>query len=179
MSDTTAAVDEQNTPLDRTYSAIATVSKYVTFIAIIAMMVVMVVEVFMRYFAQQPLGWNISLIENVLMPGLVFLGLPYAYSVGAHVAAELVYDRVSPKAQRVLDWLGRCLLVLCSVFLAYAGMQITVTTYLVGEIPPPLSSEILIPVWVWRTFLPVGALMMLVLVLIDAVRPSKQSGSAS
>lgn len=176
MSDSTPVIEDSHTPLDRTYAAVATTSKYITFVAIVAMMVVMVVEVFMRYLVQQPLGWNISLIENVLMPGLVFLGLPYAYSVGAHVAAELVYDRLGPTSQRVLDWLARCLLVLTSILLIYAGLQITVTTFMTGEIPPPLSSEILIPAWIWRTFLPIGALMMLVLVLIDAVRPTKHRG---
>ena len=99
MSDTTTATQEPRTPLDRTYTAIATTSKYLTFFAIVTMMVVMVVEVFMRYLVAQPLGWNISLIENVLMPGLVFLGLPYAYAVGAHVAAELVYDRLGPTVE--------------------------------------------------------------------------------
>lgn len=176
MSDTSVANSEPQTPLDRAYSTIAVISKYITFIAIVAMMIVMVIEVVMRYFVQQPLGWNISLIENVLMPGLVFLGLPYAYSVGAHVAAELVYDRLGPGLRRVLDWLGRILLALCAVFLIYAGIQITVTSFLTGEIPPPLSSEILIPAWVWRTFLPLGAFMMLMLLLIDAVRPPKRRG---
>lgn len=176
MSDATPTVEEPQTPLDRTYSAVATTSKYITFVAIVAMMVVMVVEVFMRYLIQQPLGWNISLIENVLMPGLVFLGLPYAYSTGAHVAAELVYDRLGSRSRRVLDWLARFLLILSSIFLIYAGLQIMVTSFTTGEIPPPLSSEILIPAWIWRTFLPIGALMMLVLLLIDAVRPTKYRG---
>lgn len=177
MSD--ATLDEPRTPLDRIYSGIATVSQYITFVAIIAMMVVMVVEVFMRYLVQQPLGWNISLIENVLMPGLVFLGLPYAYSVGAHVAAELVYDRLGPKSRLVLDWLGRLLLALCAVLLIVAGTQIAITTFMTGEAPPPLSSEVLIPAWTWRTFLPLGALMMLLLLVIDAIRPSQSRGSTS
>jgi len=76
----------------------------------------------------------------------------------------------------MLDWLARSLLVLTSILLIYAGLQITVTTFMTGEIPPPLSSEILIPAWIWRTFLPIGALMMLVLVLTDAVRPTKHRG---
>lgn len=168
--------DPSPSALDRTYSTIATVSKYITFLALLAMMVVMVAEVIMRYLVQQPLGWNISLIENILMPGLVFLGLPYGYSVGAHVAAELVYDRLGATSKRVLDWVARILLILCAVFLIYAGTQIVVSTFLTGEMPPPLSSEIRVPAWMWRTFLPLGAFMMIVLLIIDAVRPSKLRG---
>lgn len=167
------------TGLDRAYSVIATISKYITFVAILGMMVVMVAEVIMRYLVQQPLGWNISLIENILMPGLVFLGLPYGYAVGAHVAAELVYDRLGPTSKRVLDWVARILLILCAAFLIYAGTQITLATFLTGEIPPPLSSEIRVPAWIWRTFLPLGAFMMVVLLIIDAVRPLKLRGGGA
>lgn len=175
MNEPTQSSGTPQTGLDRLYSAITTTSKYITFVAIVAMMSVMVIEVFMRYLVQQPLGWNISLIENILMPALVFLGLPYAYAVGAHVAAELVYDRLGPTSKRILDWLSRLLLIFCAVLLIYAGIEITVTSFMAGELPPPLSSEIQVPTWIWRTFLPFGALMMVILVIIDAVRPTKHN----
>lgn len=175
MSESTSSAATPKTGFDRLYSAITETSKYITFVAIVTMMAVMVIEVFMRYLVQQPLGWNISLIENILMPALVFLGLPYAYAVGAHVAAELVYDRLGPTSKRFLDWLSRILLILCAALLIYAGIEITVASFMAGEIPPPLSSEIRVPTWTWRTFLPLGALMMVILVIIDAVRPSKHN----
>ena len=175
MNEPTQSSRTPQAGFDRLYSAITTTSKYITFVAIVTMMSVMVIEVFMRYLVQQPLGWNISLIENILMPALVFLGLPYAYAVGAHVAAELVYDRLGPTSKRVLDWLSRILLVLCAVLLIYAGIQITVASFMTGELPPPLSSEIRVPAWIWRAFLPLGVLMMVILVIIDAVRPTKHN----
>lgn len=173
MSEPTQSNGTSRTGLDRLYASITTTSQYISFVAIVTMMAVMVIEVCMRYLIQQPLGWNISLIENILMPALVFLGLPYAYALGAHVAAELVYDRLGPTSRRVLDWLSRILLVLCASLLIYAGIQITIASFMTGEMPPPLSSEIQIPAWVWRSFLPLGAFMMLILVIIDAVRPTK------
>ena len=87
-----------------------------------------------------------------------------------------MYDRLGPRSKRVLDWFARVLLILCSILLIYAGTQITVTSFIAGDIPPPLSSEILIPAWLWRTFLPLGAGMMLVLLFIDAVRPTNRRG---
>lgn len=167
------------TALERIYIWITNISKYVAFVAIVAMMVIMVVEVCMRYLAEQPLGWNISFIENILMPALVFLGLPYGYVVGAHVAAELLYDRLSMRWKRVLDWLGTLILIVCAILLAYAGTQIMITTFIDGDIPPPLSSEFGVPSWTWRTFLPLGAFMLLVLLVIDTVRPWTRKGSSS
>lgn len=165
--------------LGRIYTWVTDISKYVAFVAIVAMMVLMVVEVVMRYLVQQPLGWNISFLENILMPALVFLGLPYGYAVGAHVAAELLYDRLSARWKRTLDWLGTLILILCAALLVYAGTQIMLTTFVDGDVPPPLSSELGLPSWTWRTFLPLGAFMMLVLVLIDTVRPWIRKGSTS
>lgn len=165
--------------LGRIYGGITTASQYATFLALLLMMLVMVAEVLMRYLVGEPLGWNISLIEKVLLPGLVFLGLPWAYSIGAHVAAELVYDRLPVGVQRVLDWLSRILMVLCALFLAYAGFLIAAEAFNLGSIPPPLSSQVQVHTWVWRSFLPLGAVMMLVLILIDIVRPGLNPRSQS
>ncbi|QCU79603.1 TRAP transporter small permease (plasmid) [Citricoccus sp. SGAir0253] len=165
--------------LDRIYAGVAKGSQYVAFAALLVMMFVMVAEVLMRYFVGEPLGWNISLIEKILLPGLVFLGLPWAYSVGAHVAAELVYDRLPSGVQRVLDWAARVLLVVCVVALAYAGMLAAAEAFALGSAPPPLSSQVPVDTWIWRSFLPVGAALMLVLVLIDVARSSPTSRSES
>lgn len=170
---------EARSSMDRVYSGIASTSMYLTFLAIMTMMIVMIAEVFMRYVVGQPLGWNISLIENILMPGLVFIGLPYAYSVGAHVAAELIYDRVPESWKTLFDWIRRALLILCLSLLTYAGAAITIKALLDGSIPPPHSSQVYVPTWTWRALLPVGALSMLVLVVIDIVRPAKIDRSAS
>lgn len=176
------ALSEPSRPrgaLDRVYTWVAEGSQYVAFAALLVMMFVMVAEVLMRYFVGEPLGWNISLIEKVLLPGLVFLGLPWAYSVGAHVAAELVYDRLPSGVQRVLDWAARVLLVVCVVALAYAGTLAAVEAFALGSAPPPLSSQVPVDTWIWRSFLPVGAALMLVLVLIDMARTGPTPRSES
>ncbi|XKH55161.1 TRAP transporter small permease (plasmid) [Citricoccus nitrophenolicus] len=165
--------------LDRIYTGVAKSSQYLAFAALLAMMFVMVAEVLMRYFFGEPLGWNISLIEKILLPGLVFLGLPWAYSVGAHVAAELVYDRLPRRVQRGLDWVARALLVVCAVALSYAGTLVAVEAFALGSAPPPLSSQVPVDTWIWRSFLPLGAALMLVLVLIDTVRTGSTPRSES
>jgi TRAP-type C4-dicarboxylate transport system permease small subunit len=180
---TTMSMDARSEPppprgaLDRIYVGVAKGSQYVAFAALLVMMFVMVAEALMRYFVGEPLGWNISLIEKILLPGLVFLGLPWAYSVGAHVAAELVYDRLPSGVQRVLDWAARVLLVVCVVALSYAGTLAAAEAFALGSAPPPLSSQVPVDTWMWRSFLPVGAALMLVLLLIDMARIGSTSRS--
>lgn len=157
-------------PSDRIYQAIAGTSKYLAFVSLLVMMAVMVAEVAMRYFLNEPLGWNISLIEKILLPGLVFLGLPWAYTVGAHVAAELVYDRLPGSVQLALDWVARALLLLCAMALAYGGWLAAAEAFSLGSVPPPLSSQVPVSTWIWRSFMPIGASMMVVLLIIDTFR---------
>lgn len=161
---------QPNDLLGRIYQILTTVSQYIVYIAVLMMMLVMGAEVFMRYVVTQPLGWNISLLENILMPGLVFLGLPWAYAISAHVAAGMVYDRLPLPVQRALDWLTRVVVIICAAFLIYAGAKISIDAFMLGSVPPPLSAQVNIPTWVWRSFLPIGTAMMLVLVLIDLLR---------
>ena len=104
------------------------------------------------------------------MPGLVFLGLPWAYAVSAHVAAGMIYDRLPYLARITLDWVARILIIGCAVFLIYAGTQITIDAFVLSSVPPPLSAQVGVPTWVWRSFLPLGTVMMLLLVLIDLGR---------
>lgn len=165
-----AQVTQPDDFLGRLYKVIKTLSQYIVYIAILAMMLVMVAEVFMRYIMTEPLGWNISLVENILMPGLVFLGLPWAYTISAHVAAGMLYDRVPRAARRTLDWVARFLLITCAAFLIYAGTHVAIDAFVLGSVPPPLSSQVRVPTWIWRSFLPLGTAMMLLLILIDLAR---------
>src|SRR5699024_7710305 len=137
-----AQITQPDDFLGRLYRALTTLSQYIVYIAILAMMLVMVAEVLMRYIITEPLGWDISLAENILIPGLVFLGLPLAYSISAHVAAGIIYDLFPRAVRRTLDWITRLLLITCAIFLIYAGTHIAVDAFVLGSVPPPLSSQV-------------------------------------
>lgn len=166
---------EQRSATDSVYLGIIHVSKFVTYTFLLAMMFVMVLEVIMRYALGNPLGWNISLIENILLPGVIFFGLPWAYKTRAHVAAEMVYDRLRPKVKTILRWLATLLVIVSLSLLVWAGTNIAIETFQLGSKPPPLSSQIPISTWVWRTFLPLGAMMTLILMILDMNRDAPRT----
>lgn len=147
--------------------AVVTASRRTTYVLLATLAVVMVAEAVSRYAVGAPLGWNISLIEKVLLPGIVFLGLPWACATGAHVSAGMVYERLPRTAQRVCSAIAGALELLCYVGLLVAGAAIAWTMLDVGAVPPPLSAQLPIPTWIWRLFLPVGSLGALV-VLLDS-----------
>lgn len=134
---------------------------------LVAMMLVMVLEVICRYALAAPLGWNIALIEKVLLPGLVFFGLPWAYAAGSHVAAELVYERLPDRVKPVIRRFGLVVTLIGLVALLVAGTTIAWVAFSHGFVPPPLSSQLAIPTWVWLTFMPLGAAMTVAVMVTD------------
>lgn len=151
------------------HRAINQVSLWVIFALLAALTIVMVVEALARYLLGAPLGWNMSLIENFLLPGIVFLGLPWARTMGAHVSAGMVYERLPARVQTASRGIALGIEVICYLALLISGLAITITMADIGAVPPPLSSQISVPSWVWRSFLPIGAGASLVLVLIELV----------
>lgn len=160
------------------YSTITIFSRSVTFAFVISMMIVMVIEVFMRYIFGNPLGWSSSLIEKFLLPGTIFIGLPWAYATNSHVVAELVYDRLPFRVRQALDWLALILVLLCLGLLAWAGANMVVEAVSFGDTPPPLSSQVPLATWTWRTFLPLGTALTLILMIIDLPSTTKATGDS-
>lgn len=92
-----------------------------------------VYDVVMRYafndvsIAFQEMEWH-------LFSAVFLLGVPYAIKAGGHVRVDLFYERLSNKAQAIIDMLGTlfflfpfCLLV------AYYGIDFAKESYALGE----------------------------------------------
>ncbi|WP_347031479.1 TRAP transporter small permease [Brevibacterium paucivorans] len=162
--------------LEQARKAIYVSSVVVTAVLLSIMCLIMAVEVLARYVTGSPLGWNVSLIEKILLPGAVFLALPWAYVDGAHVRAEMLYARSGKTVKKIFDAFGFTSTFVCLVLLALGGIAICSYFLSTGAIPPPLSSQLRIPTWVTYAFLPIGAVSTLVIMVIDLVnRPNRMS----
>jgi hypothetical protein len=135
---------------------IGTVSAAAAGLAVVAMFVIMLVEAGSRYLLNAPLGWNVSAVERLLMPGMVFLALPWMYVCAGHVSAGMLYSRLSAGWQR------------CARIIAF--LCVLVGAAILGDAPPPGSAEVPIPTWSWLALQPLGGLGLLLVALIDAPR---------
>lgn len=139
-------------------------------VALAVLFALMLAEAAARYVFASPLGWNVSLVERVLMPGAVFLALPWMYACAGHVSAGLVYSRL-PSSVRTAARVVTLIAVLGSaIVLLVAGVNGAASAFALGDAPPPGSSDIGLPTWVWLSLQPVGALGLLAVALIDAPR---------
>ncbi|MGH7479514.1 MAG: TRAP transporter small permease subunit, partial [Candidatus Methylomirabilales bacterium] len=69
---------------------------------IVALTLVICVEVFKRYILNAPTAWIFDL-NNMLYGTLFMMTGAYALAQGAHVRADFVYGRLSPRTQAALD----------------------------------------------------------------------------
>lgn len=150
------------------HGAVVSTSKWCAIIALALITLLMLAEVILRYFAGSPLGWNVSFIEKVLLPGIVFLGMPWGYAVSAHVAADMVYAKLPTGVQSAARWLSFIIVLVGVAALFIGGLMTMLEALKRGDIPPPLSSQLPIYSWLWRSFLPIGSLFTAVIILLES-----------
>lgn len=158
---------ERRSAMQTTTHIIKIISVALAGAAIAAMALVMLTEATMRYVFTNPLGWNISAVERIFMPMSIFLALPWLYLTAGHVTAELVYDRLPILWRTGARMIGHVLLLLIAAILAYAGMVTVIDSFTLGDAPPPGSSEVPIPTWLWQLSQPVGAAALFLVAVLD------------
>lgn len=149
---------------------IGRVSAAVSGVAVAALFVVMLVEAGARYLLSEPLGWNVSAVERLMMPGMVFLALPWMYVCAGHVSAGMVYSRLSAPLQSAARIIAFTCVIVGAALLFAAGLNGAIGAWALGDAPPPSSAEVPVPTWTWLSIQPLGALGLLVVALIDAPR---------
>jgi TRAP-type C4-dicarboxylate transport system permease small subunit len=164
-------------PLNGLITGIKLASVSLAGAAVVAMAVIMLAEAIMRYVFNDPLGWNISAVERILMPMSVFLVLPWLYVTAGHVSAEIVYDRLPAPWRLTARIIGHLLLLVTAAALVWGGMVTVVDSFVLGDAPPPGSSEVPIPSWIWELSQPVGGAALFLVALLDSRRAVVEDGA--
>jgi TRAP-type C4-dicarboxylate transport system permease small subunit len=153
-----------------TVRSIGRVSALLGGISVVLLALIMLAETVSRYLFNHPLGWNVSLVENLLMPTSVFIALPWLYVCAGHVSAGLVYTRMSSRLQFGARILAFCIGLAMAALLFGTGLAATWDSFVLNEIPSPVSSDMPLPNWVWLSVQPLGAGGLLVVMIMDARR---------
>lgn len=170
---------DHRSAMQRTIHTIKLISVTLAGVAIVAMALVMLTETLMRYVFTNPLGWNISAVERIFMPMSVFLALPWLYMTAGHVTAELVYDRLPIAWRTGARIIGHLLLLLIAAALTYGGMVTVIDSFTLGDAPPPGSSEIPIPTWLWQLSQPAGTAALFFVAIFDTPNVISDSPSTN
>ncbi|EOA5467305.1 TRAP transporter small permease subunit [Vibrio cholerae] len=119
--------------VERSFNRLSDLLGWLSSILFILLVANVVYDVVMRYafndvsIAFQELEWH-------LFATVFLLGIPYAIKAGGHVRVDLFYERLSMKAQAVIDILGTLffLLPFC-LLVVYFGIDFAKESYALGE----------------------------------------------
>lgn len=128
---------------------------------LLIIMFMVTIDVLGRALFNKPL-WGVLEISEFLLAGAVLLGLGYTEFLGGNVMVELVYDRLSPKRQNIM----RIFYSLVGIGL-YSAITWASGILTIELMKANLTSDVLkIPAWPFRAFVPVGAALMVLVLLV-------------
>jgi TRAP-type C4-dicarboxylate transport system permease small subunit len=106
------------------------------------------------------------------MPLIAFGGLALAEQQNEHITAPVVYDRLSPAAQRIWLLFGNAVTATLLVLLTYIGWLSAVDARQLGESRGATN----VPVWPLRFWIVLGAALYAVRVVIGTVEEFRRIG---
>jgi len=127
---------------------------------IVALTLVVCIEVFKRYILNAPTAWIFDL-NNMLYGTLFMMTGAYTLAQGAHVRADFVYGRLSPRTQAALDLALYFLFFIPGILaLIYAGYGYAADSWRIGEHSTVTAEGP--PIYHFKSVIPIaGALVML------------------
>ncbi|USD66399.1 TRAP transporter small permease subunit [Vibrio sp. SCSIO 43136] len=144
--------------LERIFNRIGDVLGWISSILFLLLLANVVYDVIMRYafndvsIAFQEMEWH-------LFSAVFLLGVPYAIKAGGHVRVDIFYERLSLRAQAIIDILGTVLwLIPFCLLVAWFGIDFAKESYLLGETsgdPGGLPYR-----WIIKAMIPVSFTLM-------------------
>lgn len=135
-------------------------------VSLLGLIGLVVWEVFQRYVLQAPTSWSNELVGYVFA-GYILLGGGYTLLHRDHVAMDIVYARLSPRAQATLDVLtAGFVIIYCVVLLRETGVM----TYEAWETGQRAGSDWSPPLFPVYLVLPIGAALILLQAIAKLIR---------
>ena len=119
--------------MEQMFNRIGDLLGVIASVLFILLVINVVYDVVMRYafndvsIAFQELEWH-------LFSAVFLLGVPYAIRAAGHVRVDIIYERLSVKAQSIIDLLGTIFLLLpFCLLVAWYGVDFAKESYALGE----------------------------------------------
>lgn len=161
-----------------TRSAVEVLTKILAYLAALLLVIVLVLviaDVTQRALVGQAVRGVVELSE-VAMVAIVFLGLPYAEQLRAHVAMTMVVEKLKPRAASIVNMAGLGLIIIIVIWMIWVTTGRAIESIEANEYRYGLAR---VPVWPARIAIAVGLavlLMQLLLRMWDGIRAAFLTG---
>jgi TRAP-type mannitol/chloroaromatic compound transport system permease small subunit len=133
---------------------------------VIPMIAIIVYDAVARYAFNAPTNWAYETV-TFLFAGLGILGGAYVLYRRAHVGMDIIYSRLSPRQQAILDLLTSFFFFLFCSILLWKGAEYAWTSLKLRE---TTTSAFAPPLYVIKMTIPVGAFLIILQGLAKFIR---------
>ncbi len=155
--------------LERWLTRLEKLLLFLATLSTLAMMCLTTADAAGRYIFSAPITGAYEISEKYLMPGLVFLGLGYAYRGGIFIRVTFAADRLPRALKLCADYLAQLVSIACCLLLAFASgrqaLEVVNNGTTLSTLPVPLAPAYFI--------VPLGLAVLFVLLCIDLPRVAK------
>jgi TRAP-type C4-dicarboxylate transport system permease small subunit len=169
--------EPRNTPVRRAIDGISKALAVLSALCVLIVMGAMVADVLRRYTTGRSIP-GVAEYSEVLMVGMVFLGLGYAQKKGAHIGVDVLISRIPERVARIVKITGLVIVFFVIGWMAWETMLVAQSSVASREYRFGLSR---VPIWPARLVIPLGLatlLSQLGLDILDLVTGRKSPVSA-
>jgi TRAP-type C4-dicarboxylate transport system permease small subunit len=150
----------------RAVTAVNRAAFYLAAMLIYAIVPVMLMEVVMRYLFNSPTVWGMELA--VLLFGPYFLlGGPYVLHLKGHVAMDIVRQRLSPSADRMVELINLPIIIIFAGILLWYSVPLASTSWAYGETSFSAWNP---PIWWTKAAVPLALFLLLAQAVAEFLR---------
>jgi len=136
--------------------------KYVCVGLLLFMMGLGTADVIGRYLFNKPILGTLEVFE-ILLPAIVLLGLGYTQENRGHVTMELLVTQLSPRTKTILEIATNGCALIISVLILWRGWILTIVYWRMGRTIPTID----VPMFLPQLFVPLGALMLSLVLMVQ------------
>ena len=151
--------------LDKGIRLINSALRYVCMSLLFFMMVLGTCDVMGRYLFNKPILGTLEIFE-ILLPAIVLLGLGYTQGNHAHVRVELFVSRLSLRKQTILNVFSNGCALFISILILWRGWLLTTVYLRMGRTIPTID----VPMFLPQLLVPLGALMLILVLIVQMIQ---------
>ena len=148
--------------------------KYLCVALLFGMMLLGTVDVGGRYLFNSPVSGTYE-IFGVLLPCIVLLGLAYTQAARAHIRITLVFERLPSQLQRVLGVFTTLIAMFITVLIGWHGLALSLRFWHMGK----EIDTIQVPIFIPQLVVPLGALVLFLVLLVQLLQYLVKPGEGS
>lgn len=141
------------------------------YVGLPALVVLVSLDVLLRYVFDSPLAWSRD-ANGLLLLFTLFSCLPHAWDRGYHIRMEILYSRMSRKAQEIVDVLTGLAGVVFAATIGIQSLRFVPFMMAVGE----TGEDLLIPLWPFMGFMALASFVFAARVLSNPRGDEEEGG---